>query len=216
MSIDYNVIQYAFPILIKGLFWTISISVISILISFGLGLALCLGKINKHCIISWIFSIVIEMFRGTPFLIQLFIIYYVLPSIGIKIPTLTTGILALTFHTSAYMAEVYRSGLNSLPKGQGESARALGISYYDTIFNILIPQIGKLVIPSMTNLCISTVKNSSMLSIITIAELTFKGQAVMGDTFAPFEVYFLTAILYWIVNAIISQMGKFMERKVLA
>lgn len=209
LSLDFEVIKFAMPILLKGLMWTIGISICSILLGIVIGIVLCFAQMTKYVILDVLAKLYIIVFRGTPFLIQVFIIYYVLPAVGIYISALVAGILSLALYSASYMSEVFRAGIEAVDKGQSEAARALGMPYFKVLHRIVLPQSVSFILPPLTSILMSTVKNSSVLSIITIQELTLAGNIVIGITFSPVEVYLLVSLLYWILNIII---GYFSEK----
>lgn len=216
MSLDFEVIKFALPILLKGFAWTIFISICSIILGMVIGLVLCVAQMTKYNFLNVLAKLYIIVFRGTPFLVQVFIIYYVLPSIGIYISALMAGILSLALYSASYMSEVFRAGLEAVPKGQSEAARALGMPCYKVLQRIVLPQSFSLILPPMTSLWMSTVKNSSILSIITIQELALSGNIVIGITFSPVEVYLLVSLLYWLLNMMIGYFsGKYEDNLLL-
>ena len=216
MSLDFEVIKFAMPILLKGLVWTIGISICSIILGMVIGLVLCFAQMTRCRALDVLAKLYIIIFRGTPFLVQVFIIYYVLPSVGIYISALSAGILSLALYSASYMSEVFRAGIEAVPKGQSESARALGMPYYKVLKRIVLPQSIGFILPPMTSIWMSAVKNSSILSIITIQELTLSGNIVIGITFSPVEVYLLVSLLYWLLNMIIGYFsGKYEDNLLL-
>ena len=216
MTFDLELIKTAWPLLIKGFGWTIIISLSSIALGLVMGLLAALGTLSTWRMFRWLANAYVEVIRGTPFLIQVFLIYYALPSIGLDIPAIAAGILSLGLYSGAYVAEIFRGGVGTVPRGQSDSARALGMSYFTTLRRIIIPQIMGLILPPLANHFITLVKESSMLSVITVPELTMIGQMVIGITFSPVEIYVVTALLYWVFNTGLATLSQKLERNLTA
>jgi ABC-type amino acid transport system permease subunit len=156
----------------------------------------------------------IEIFRNTPFIIQVFMFFYVLPFYGLHLPAAYVGIVALAAFGSAYFAEVIRGGINAVAKGQLESARATGMSDWKAMRYVVLPQTLPIILPAMTNQTLSLVKESAVLSTITVGELTMAAITVQGETFRPFEAFIMIALMYWALNEIIATIMRRLERKV--
>ena len=154
------------------------------------------------------------MFRNTPFIIQVFLFYYVLPFYGLRLPAEYVGILALAAFGSAYFAEIIRAGIDAIPKGQLESARAIGMTDWQSMKNIILPQTLSIVLPPLTNQTLTLIKESAILSTITVHELTMTGLMVQGETFRPFEVFIMVALLYWALNETIATIMRRFEKNI--
>ena len=150
--------------------------------------------------------------RGTPALIQVFIVYFGLPQLGLRMSPFVAGVLALGINSGAYVAEIVRSGLLAIPKGQTESAIALGMSRFDALRRIVLPQVFRIIMPPITNEAISTLKNTSLLSTITVVELTLYSQTIIATTFRPFEFYTAAALIYLAMTTIFSSAAARVER----
>jgi polar amino acid transport system permease protein len=142
-----------------------------------------------------------------------FIIYFGLPQIGIRLSPFTAGVIALGINSGAYVAEIIRGGLNAIPRGQNESALALGFSPSETMRTIILPQVFRIVLPAVTNEAISTLKNTSLLSTITVVELTLYAQTLIAATFRPFEFYIAVAIIYLVLTTILTFVASWLERR---
>ena len=156
-----------------------------------LGLFLALGRRSNYILVSFLATSFIELFRNTPFIIQVFLFYYVLPFYGLRLSAEYVGILALAAFGSAYFAEIIRAGIDAIPKGQLESARAIGMTDWQSMKNIILPQTVSIVLPPLTNQTLTLIKESAILSTITVHELTMTGLMVQGETFRPFEVFIM-------------------------
>ena len=168
---------------------------------------------SPNRILKALAAVYIKIFRCTPFMVQIYIVYYGLPSLGIKLPAFWTGMMVLGMYTAAYVAVILESGIRSLPKGQNEAAIAMGMPYFMRLRRILFPQTLSMIIPPLTGQFIQTVKDSSILSIITVSELTMMTKEAIGITFSPIQVYLCTAAFYWILNLVIEYVSKRIERK---
>lgn len=209
----FHIIELSVPLLMQGILTTIEISVLAILLAAVLGGIVGLGYLSENRIIKTIAAVYIKIFRCTPFMVQIYIVYYGLPGLGIKMPAFWTGIIVLGMYTAAYVAVILESGIRSLPKGQNEAAIAMGMPYFMRLRRILLPQTLSMIIPPLTGQFIQTVKDSSILSIITVSELTMMTKEAIGVTFSPIQVYLCTAVFYWVLNLVIEYISKRIERK---
>ena len=146
-------------------------------------------------------------------MIQVFLLFYVLPFYGIRIPANIVGIIGLALFGSVYYAEIIRAGIDAIPRGQLESARSIGMSHWQSMTNIVLPQTMRIILPPIGNQTLSLVKESSILSTITVQELTMSALIVQGQTFRPFEVFIVITLLYWGVNELIATGLRFYERR---
>ena len=176
----------------------------AIVLGLPISLLLVFGRRSRLKIISLIAVSYIEIFRNTPFIIQVFLIYYVLPFYGLRLPAEQVGILALAAFGSAYFAEVIRGGIDAMPSGQLESARAIGMTEYQAMRYIVLPQAVGVILPALSNQMLSLVKESAILSTITVQEMTMTAIRVQGETFRPFEAFIMIAGLYWALNETIA------------
>lgn len=208
-----HIIELTVPLLMQGILTTIEISVLAIILAAILGVVVGLGYMSSNRILKALAAVYIKIFRCTPFMVQIYIVYYGLPSLGIKLPAFWTGMMVLGMYTAAYVAVILESGIRSLPKGQNEAAIAMGMPYFMRLRRILFPQTLSMIIPPLTGQFIQTVKDSSILSIITVSELTMMTKEAIGITFSPIQVYLCTAVFYWILNLVIEYVSKRIERK---
>ena len=146
-------------------------------------------------------------------MIQVFLLFYVLPFYGIRIPANIVGIIGLALFGSVYYAEIIRAGIDAIPRGQLESARSIGMSHWQSMTNIVLPQTMRIILPPIGNQTLSLVKESSILSTITVQELTMSALIVQGQTFRPFEVFIVITLLYWGVNELIATGLRIYERR---
>ncbi|MCW2800593.1 MAG: transporter substrate-binding protein [Aeromicrobium sp.] len=187
------------PMLKKLLVATIPITIISFAIGLVLAVAAALGRISGDRIFSGIARVYISIIRGTPLLVQLFIVFYGLPEIGVKLSPWTSAILALSLNVGGYAAEVVRSAILSVPKGQFEAASTVGMGYWQTLRRIVFPQAARTAVPPLSNTLISLLKDTSLLAVVTVTELTRQAQFAAANSSAYLPLYALAAFYYWVV-----------------
>lgn len=214
MDLDFSVIEFATPIFLSGLGNTVMFCSISIVAGFFLAVAVALCRLSRRRFLQWPAVGFVEVIRNTPFLVQAFIVYFAFPSLGIRLDAVTAGILVLSCYGAAYFSESIRGAINSVPKGQLESARAVGMSYLRGMRRIVFPQMLGYLIPSLTNQMIGVIKESALLSVITVPELTMSAQVVLGVSFSPVETYIMVALLYWALTAVLAAGMLHVERRV--
>jgi polar amino acid transport system permease protein len=200
------------PELFAGIRLTVGMTFGSMAIALALGLVLALGRISFN---SWIRIPVIgfvELIRGSPLLLQLFYIYYVLPALGLRLTPIEAGLLGLGVNYAAYLSEVFRSGIAAVGAGQREAAESLGMSPRQTMRHIILPQAWRIVIPPTGNYFISLFKDTALVSTISIAELMFQGQLIASDTFHYTEIYTIIFVIYVAISIPASLGVRWLER----
>jgi polar amino acid transport system permease protein len=205
--------QYA-PLMLAGLLTTAWICALSSVLGILVGLLLASLASVPFRPLQWAVRGYIEIMRGLPILILLFVLYYGGPSIGMRLGAETVGVLGLGFYSAAYFAEIFRSGFESIPLGQIEAARMAGLSNNQIIRHVKLPQMLVLITPAMVNQVIILIKESAVLSIITVAELTKNTTQFVNETYAVIEPYLAAALLYWLLVEAVAQLGRFIERRV--
>lgn len=213
MEFDISVIVPYWSILARGLANTIAFSVGSIIAGLGVGWLVALAARSGKRVLRLPARSFVEVLRNTPFLIQVFIVYYVLPALGVSLSVAAAGLLSLSLFAAAYFAESIRGAIASVPKGQTDAARAIGMSYWLTLRRVVVPQMMGYLLPALTNNMIGVVKESSVLSIITLPEVTMATQVVVGETFSAVEGYTVTALLYWGLTSTIAAGMSRLERR---
>ena len=213
MSFDIDILFRYGPLLLSGLWTTVYVCALASLLAVAAGLAVALLHSLPFQTAKLLCRAYIEVMRGTPILILLFILYYGGPSIGLTLDAEPVGIIGLGFYGGGYFAEIFRAGFLSIPPGQIEAARMLGIPRRKIVARIQIPQMLTLIIPPSTNQVIILVKESALLSIITVAELTKNTTQMVNETFAVIEPYVAVALLYWLIIEGIALVGGFLERR---
>ena len=198
--------------LLKGLWVTITISFAAGLLGLVLGLVTGLCRISRNYTLRGLAVTYIELVRGTPLLVQIFIFYFFIGTV-LNLDRMVAGIGALGIFAGAYIAEIVRAGIQSIPRGQMEAARSLGMTMPQAMRYIILPQAFKRTLPPMAGQFISLIKDSSLVSVIAITDLTKSGREVITSSFATFEVWFTVAALYLVVTSLLSQLVFWMERR---
>ena len=212
MGLDFSLLGKYGPLLLKGLVLTVEICAMALLAGTLLGLVLMLLASLRIRVLQALILGYVAFFRGTPLLIQLFILYYGGPAFGVVLSAFGAGVLGLALYSSAYFCEIFRAGLESIPRGQIEAAQVVGLSRLQIFRTIQLPQMMALVLPPMTNQSISLIKESSVLSVITVPELTFLTTRMVTETFAVVEPYLMLGLLYWALTGVVAQLGQQSER----
>ncbi len=216
----FRAFKEATPLLIEGVRLTIAISVISLAIGFVIGLFTCLMKISKSKILNAIAGVYIWAIRGTPMIVQAFIVYFGIPQViqifapEFRINPFTAGLITLSINAGAYLAEIFRSGIQAVPKGQSEAARSLGLTKTRTMIKVVLPQAFKIVIPSLVNQFIITIKDTSILSVIGLADLVNRAKIYVGKSYLFFATYIMVACYYLVVISILMLVSNYLEKKV--
>lgn len=208
-----HIAEITVPLLLQGLNYTIIISALAIIISIIIGLLMGYMCISENKGANTVARVYIKIFRCTPFMVQVYLIYYGLPALGLRLPAFWTGVITLSLYTAAYIAVILESGLRAIPKGQTEACMAIGMSRTKTLARILLPQTMAIVVPSLTGQFVQTVKDSSILSVITVAEMTMMTKEAIGITMSPLIVYLIAGIFYWILNIVIELIAARVEKR---
>lgn len=210
MTFLNDVVTYG-PGFLSAAWIVLWVTILTIVLSWICGLAAALAQRSHLYPVRALAAFYIWFIRGTPALIQIFIVYFGLPQLGIRLSPLTAGILALGINSGAYVAEIIRSGLSAIPRGQTESSLALGFSPAQTMRTIILPQVFRIIVPSMTNEAISILKNTSLLSTITVVELTLYAQTLISATFRPFDFYIAVAVIYLALTSVLTRLAAWLE-----
>lgn len=192
------------PLLAAGLRWTIVVAILGMFLALALSVVLVAMRRSPHRILRAPARIYTEIILGVPILVLLFIVFFVLPEAGIVIDPLPAGLVTLMLYYSPYLAEVIRGALDAVPAGQIEAARTVGMSRFRIAQRIVAPQAIGLMLPPLTGLFIGLTKDTAILSVISVAELTFQAKQVIARTYAPFEVYVLVAAGYWVLTFVLE------------
>lgn len=210
---DWHGVGEYMPAVLKGAMTSLALTFCILMISLPLGLLIALAKIGRLAVLRTLASIYIEVIRGTPALLQLFYIYFVLPSFGIRFDPFMAGVIGLSINYSAYLAEVYRAGIAAVPQGQIEAAKALGMSRRKMLRLIVLPQAIRVVIPPLGNYGISLFKDTSLVSIVTVKELIFTGQIIASTNFQYVTVFTIIGVIYFAFSYPSALLVRWLERR---
>lgn len=213
MSLDPFVVLDRWPLFLEGALMTLYITMIAFVAGMAIAAIAAIGSVSAIAPLRWLVNVYVTVMRGIPFIVLLFLIHYGLPAAGMRLPALATGISALSLFAGAYYTEIIRACVQALPAGQWESARAIGMSRIAASRDIIIPQILAPMVPPVVNCTMTMIKESSVISTITVAELTFAGLVVQGETFAPFEVFIAVALIYWAITYGFERAARLFERR---
>jgi len=214
VTLDFSIIPGIMPALLLGTRLTVELAIIAVAIGLVIGSFAGIGRVGGNRIVRIITGIYVDFIRGTPLLVQLFLVYFGLPSlIGRPIPPFLAAIAAMGINSGAYIAEIVRAGIQSIDRGQIEAARSLGLTYSQSMRYIIFPQAFRRIIPPLGNEFIAMLKDSSLVSVIALEELLRKGQVVITRTFRPFEVYMVVALIYLTMTLAISRLVAWSEKR---
>ncbi|MCM3134348.1 amino acid ABC transporter permease [Paenibacillus polysaccharolyticus] len=214
MDSSWQVILDALPLLLEGTVVTLKIVVISLIFAMVIGLVSGLMSTSLNRLLRLVASLYVDIIRGTPLLVQVYFIYFGLPVfLDMRIPAMTAGIIAVSLNAGAYISEIFRAGIESIGKGQHEAARSLGLSRFKTMWLVVLPQATRRMIPTFVNQSIITIKDTSLLSAIGIAELTQTGEIIISSNFRAFEIWGVVGIFYLIIIVLLSRASRFIERR---
>lgn len=214
--LNLEVVADYWQVFLRGLGITVLLTLSTMVLATLLAIPVALARMSEYRAIRWPANVFVEFMRATPLILQLIYIYYVLPTAGIKLNPITAAITGLTLHYSAYLSEVFRGGIQSIPKGQTEAALALGLSYWLAFRKVVLPQALRAVLPTLGNYLISLFKDTSLASVVTVQELMFSGQIIAARNFQYFTVYTITAILYFSVCYPSGQVVRVLEERMRA
>ena len=214
MHFDWSSVLSALPVLAWAARVTVAVAVLSFALSLVVGTALTLLRRLDWAPLTAVIALYISFVRGTPSLIQIFLVYYVLPLVGIDLPAFTAGVVALGLNSSAFMAEIVRAGLTTVPHGQFEAGRSLGLKPTVLYGRVLLPQIFAAMLPNLINEFTIVLKGTALVSLITVVEVTRTAQQIMNENYRPIETFLAAAIVYFVLNFTASRGVGLIERRV--
>jgi His/Glu/Gln/Arg/opine family amino acid ABC transporter permease subunit len=214
-TFNFRVILEYMPFFLSCFLATLWLSGAGLLGAFGTGLLACGMRIGRFKLLSRIAYVYIESIRSTPLLVQLFFFYFGLPSLGLRMSEASTGILALALNSGAYMAEIIRAGIQSVPNGQIEAAVSLGLNYFQRMRYVILPQAIGVTLPPMLGQAIVLVKDSALLSLISLPELTRAGQIMTSERFMPAEGFLTSAAFYLIIYYVLKALTHWSQRRLI-
>jgi len=211
--LDFSVIVRNLPLFLKGVFLTCEISLCAIIIGLAIGIVAAAARTSRFKILDFIGAVYVEVFRNTPLLIQIFIIFFGPPGLGIKLSPYVSGLTALVLYVGAYNTEVIRAGLEAVSRGPVEAAQSLGLTGIQTFFYIILPQAFRISLPALGNNWVALVKNSSLVSVIGMVELTWVASDLNALTFRSFEVFGAATLFYLVLIFILINLQNFVEKR---
>lgn len=214
MGLDFSIIPKYLDVILLGCAWTIGITVAAAFLSFIGGIFFAVIALYAPWLVRQPFRLIEWLFMGTPLLLQLFLIYFGLVQIGIDLPAFVAGIIGLGLHFAVYNSELIQTAILSVDKGQMEAARTLGLSRGEALRKVVVPQAVRAVIPPIGNNMIALLKDSALVSVIGVSELTLSAQRVIGKTYRPFEFYLLAAACYYVINLVMEWVQRKIERRI--
>ncbi|MCY8464185.1 amino acid ABC transporter permease [Bacillus atrophaeus] len=203
----------SFPYVIKGIWYTLLISFVSMFAGTMLGLFISLARMSKIALLRWPARLYISFMRGVPILVILFILYFGFPYIGIEFSAVTAALLGFSLNSAAYIAEINRSAISSVDKGQWEAAASLGLSYWKTMRGVILPQSVRVALPPLANVLLDLIKASSLAAMITVPELLQHAKIIGGREFDYMTMYILTALIYWAICSVAAAFQNILEKK---
>jgi polar amino acid transport system permease protein len=213
MGLDFTVVPKFIDIILLGALWTVAITIGAALLSFFGGIVFAVVALYAHWTIRLPFRAFAWLFMGTPLLLQLFLIYFGLVQVGIDLPAFVAGVIGLGLHFAVYNSELIQTAIIAVDKGQMEAARTMGLSRGQALRKVVIPQAVRDVIPPIGNNMIALLKDSALVSVIGVSELTLSAQRAIGRTYRPFEFYVVAAAFYYVINLGMEAVLRRIERR---
>lgn len=213
MGLDFSVVPEFLNSILIGALWTVAITLVAAAISLGGGVLFAVIALYGHWLVRYPVKFFAWLFMGTPLLLQLFLIYFGLIQIGIDLPAFVAGVIGLGLHFAVYNSDIIQAGILAIDKGQTEGARTLGLSKFQAIRKIIVPQAVRDVLPPIGNNIIALLKDSALVSVIGVTELVHASQLAISETFRPFEFYIAAAVCYYIINLALEAVLRKIENK---
>jgi len=210
-------IEFSFAQIVSNLLlaarWTVVLSIVSFVVGGLAGFALLIARVSPSRLLRMFATLYIEVFQGTPLLMQLFVVFFGLPLLGLDVDPWVAATLGLTFFTSAYLAEIWRGCVEAIPRGQWEASASLAMSYFEQLRHVILPQALRIAIAPTVGFSVQAVKDTALVSIIGFTELTKAGTVISNATFRPFAVYGCVALIYFMLCYPLSRTARALERK---
>ncbi len=208
----FDLLREAAPVMLTGAGYTLVFALASMVGGLLLGFPTAVMRMSDWAVVRWPAALYVSAIRGTPLLVQIFVIYYGLPSIGIEFTPVTAGVLALSLNAGAYLSESLRGAINSISVGQWRASYSLGLGHWQTLYHVVLPQALRVAVPSMSNTLISLIKDTSLVSVITMTELMLATKEVIATTFRPLPLYMAAAAVYWCLSLLFEAVQRRAER----
>jgi cystine transport system permease protein len=208
-----DLLREAAPVMLTGAGYTLLFAIASMVGGLALGFPTAVMRMSSWAVVRWPAALYVSVMRGTPLLVQIFVIYYGLPSVGIEFTPVTAGVLALSLNAGAYLSESLRGAIDSISVGQWRASFSLGLGYWQTLSHIVLPQALRIAVPSMSNTLISLIKDTSLVSVITMTELMLSTKEVIATTFRPLPLYIAAAAIYWCMSLAFESVQRRAEKR---
>ncbi|AWV02124.1 ABC transporter permease [Burkholderia sp. JP2-270] len=202
----FELVVHTLPVMVKGAVLTLKFAVASMALGLVVGLVIAIMRIGSNRLAAGLAQGYVSLMRGTPLLVQMFVVYYGLPDLGITLDPTTAGIFTLTLNAGAYLSESMRGAILGIGRGQWAAAHSLGLTHVQTLRYIVCPQALRLAVPSLGNTLISLIKDTSLVSVITVTELLRSTQEVIAATFQPLPLYLAAAAIYWVLSTLLTRL----------
>lgn len=210
---DVSLVQRVFPFFVEAAWITIEISVLALALGLVVAFLISAAKMSRSFLLRAFGTAYVSLFRGTPCLIQLFVLYFGGPQIGINLEPFAAGVIGLGLNIGAYMAESIRGAILSVDRGQTEAARSIGFSRFQTMCKVVLPQAARLMIRPLGVNAVALVKGSALVSTISVVELTYTAQRYIGSTYKPFEIFGVAAVLYMLIVYVVARIVDLLDRR---
>ncbi len=208
-----DLLREAAPVMLRGAGYTVLFALAAMVGGLLIGFPVAVLRMLPYRLLAWPAGIYVSLMRGTPLLVQMFIIYYGLPSIGIEFTPVTAGILALSLNSGAFLSESLRGAIGAVSKGQWAASYSLGLGYWRTLYYVVLPQALRVAVPAMSNTLISLIKDTSLVSVITLTELMLATKEVISTTFQPLPLYLAAAAIYWLLSLLFEALQRRAEQR---
>jgi polar amino acid transport system permease protein len=203
-----------FGLLLLAATRTVVLSILSLVIGFAISAPLCASAMSRHRLASAVARLLISFFRGVPLLVQLMLIYYLFPTVGLNVPSAVAAVTGMSLCTAAYQAEILRGGFSGVPQGMSEAARMCGLSPFQTFRRITLPIAFKLTLPALTGEAILMLQSSALISVVGVTELTRTAQDLAASTYRPLELYAAAGAIYLALNLALAVIGRGLEKRI--
>ena len=208
-----SLLVQSLPVLAQGAILTVKFAVLSMIFGLLAASVIAVMGISHNRVLNWLARIYVSLMRGTPLLVQIFVIYYGLPSLGISLDPTPAGVIALSANVAAYLSESMRGAILGIPSGQWLAAYSLGLSRRQTLRYVVAPQALRIAVPSLSNSLISLIKDTSLVSVITVTELLRSAQEVIASTYQPLPLYLTAAAIYWVLCQVLEWLQHWYEQR---
>jgi cystine transport system permease protein len=208
-----ELLREAAPVMLRGAGYTVLFALAAMLGGLLIGFPVAVLRLLPYRWLAWPAGVYVSLMRGTPLLVQMFVIYYGLPSVGIEFTPVTAGIMALSLNSGAFLSESLRGAIGAIGKGQWAASFSLGLGYWPTLYYVVLPQALRVAVPAMSNTLISLIKDTSLVSVITLTELMLSTKEVIATTFQPLPLYLAAAAIYWLLSLLFEALQRRLEQR---